>query len=184
MIYAFTGKKQSGKSTASKYLAEKLGATRINFKDALVAEIKERLPNLIQAICEIMERTEYDGNRPWTYERLVQDKPKLMRTLLQNYGTEVRRRDHEDYWVVQWLRQATKVKGDIVVDDIRFSNEAKAVTDLGGIVIRIEREGLVSSDTHASELEMNKILVDYTISVGTGDFAELYTQLDRITVKE
>lgn len=168
MIIGLTGKKQNGKSTAAQYIAEKYGFVRLNFKDALVAEIRERFPGLLQEIANIMEQTNYDGMNPWTVDRLFKDKPPLMRTLLQNYGTEVRRKDYDDYWVVQWLKKATKHQ-HVVVDDVRFLNEAQAVRDMGGVLIRIIRVDYDNTDSHSSEMEMDKIETNETISAVTGD---------------
>lgn len=50
MIIALKGFKQVGKSTAASYLEEKYGFFRVNFKDALVAEIKQNFPDLLREI--------------------------------------------------------------------------------------------------------------------------------------
>lgn len=176
MIVAFTGKKQSGKSTACAHI----GGVRINFKDALVAEIKENFPKLLEAIAKTMEQHYWEGKQ-WTVERLFTEKPPLMRALLQNYGTEVRRRDDKDYWVMKWREAVQQCDSwDIICDDVRFQNEADAVRSLGGIVIRLIREDLEHTDTHASETEMDEIVADYTISVKTGEHKKIYDQIDRI----
>lgn len=177
MIIAFTGKKQSGKSTACAYIKD---AVRANFKDALIAEIKDNFPRLLDEISTIMEQHYWDGKR-WTMDRLFSEKPPLMRALLQNYGTEVRRKDHPEYWVNKWkdaVGESTAV--DIVCDDVRFLNEAEAVRSVGGIVVRIVREDLPTNDTHSSETEMDLIKADYTISVKTGEYTKLYEQIDQI----
>lgn len=179
MIYAFTGKKQSGKSTASTYLESKISATRINFKDALLEEIEMNFPDLLQAMIDMMDKTQYDG-WGWTVDDLFREKPPIMRALLQNYGTEVRRGDEEDYWVERWKESVAEVEGDIIVDDVRFLNEAQAVKDLGGMVIKIERTDLIQTDSHSSETEMDLIIPDYTISVKTGQHDLLYRNLDFI----
>lgn len=191
MIYAFTGKKRSGKSTAAAYLAQKLpNAVRVNFKDALVEEIKQNFPDLIREITTIMDRTEYDG-WGWTVDRLVDEKPPLFRTLLQNYGTDVRRKDNQNYWIQKWLHN---VAGNcpklsdfvcdplIITDDVRFINEAKAVKNCGGVVIRIVRTDQIDQDTHSSETEMDRIETDYTIRVASGKHEKLYAELDAIVV--
>lgn len=178
MIVGFTGKKQSGKSTASKYVAHKYNLRRVNFKDALVHEIKDRFPDLLKSIIEVMERVDFNDLNPWTIDRLFQDKPPLMRSLLQNHGTNVRRMDNGNYWVNQW--KAETIGKDVVVDDVRFLNEAEAIRERGGVIIRITRLGLSSSDNHISEIEMDQITPDFTITVDTGDFATLYRQLEEI----
>jgi len=182
MIIAFTGKKQSGKSTACSYIESKVpGVVRVNFKDALIDEIKENFPQLLNAIVETMDKTEYDGVNPWSIDRLFKDKPPLMRALMQNYGTDVRRSDIQSYWTDQWIRKVISTGYKTVLcDDVRFINEEEAVRSLGGIVVRIVREDLPHTDTHASETEQDTILADYTISVKTGEHQKLYAFLDQI----
>jgi hypothetical protein len=178
LIIAFIGKKGSGKSTACEYLMTD-NTIRVNFKDALIREVKEKFPKLVQEIIDIMDKTDYDGMSPWTYERLVEEKPPLFRALLQNYGTDVCRNNNPDHWVTQY-EEAVRNLSDfrILTDDIRFVNEADAVRARGGVLIRIIRTGLESTDTHISETEQDSIEADYTIKAGTKD--ELYTQLDSV----
>jgi len=149
MIIALTGYKQSGKTEAAKFF-QKFGYQKINFKDSLIEEIKQNFPDLLQVIGDDFT-----------------NKPPAVRALLQNYGTEVRRRDNINYWVIKWLDKVTADMDatgriDYVVDDCRFLNEAKAVRDLQGIIIRIIRPGF-TGDKHQSEREMDNIKVDYTI---------------------
>lgn len=179
-LIAFTGKKRSGKSTASTYVQSKHQCERVNFKDALVHELMHNFPELIEAIAEAQEEA---TEELWTIKRLFDEKPPLMRTLMQNYGTNVRRHDYGEYWVDRWKESVWPLKltfKDIVVDDVRFLNEAQAVRELGGIVVRIVRRGQESLDTHVSEQEMDDIEPDYTIAVDSGDLAGLEKQLDDI----
>lgn len=178
-IFAFTGKKQSGKSTASTYIQNKTNAVRVNFKDALIREIQKNFPQLIEAILSKLNATDWDGMNPWTFERLVKEKPPLFRALLQNYGTEVRRADNPDYWVNEW-KVTANLHPRVICDDVRFLNEAQAVKDMGGLVIRIERYDMESADQHSSETEMDLIVPDLTIAVKTGDFDSLYNELNKL----
>jgi hypothetical protein len=50
----------------------------------------------------------------------------------------------------------------IIIDDVRFINEAEAIKDAGGIVVRIIRPGLTAMD-HESEIEQSHIIADYTL---------------------
>lgn len=177
MIVAFTGKKRHGKSRAAEYAQAKLGAVRINFKDAIVDELRENFPDLVREMCTFMEKHYWDG-KAWTFERLIEEKPPLFRALMQNYGTQVRRGDRDTYWVDEW-DERTLGYDTIVTDDARFLNEAQAVKMLGGIIIRVVREGYdTTTDTHVSETEMDSIVADYTIVAK--DLDELYAQLDVI----
>lgn len=180
MIIGFTGKKRSGKSTASEYVMQLTGGTRINFKDALVEEITNLFPDLLNAIIDTMDVVAYDGVKQWDVKRLFEEKPPLVRRLMQNYGTNVCRGDDSFYWVKRWKEKVAETTGVIIVDDVRFLNEARAVRDAGGIIIRIEREGLESEDTHQSEVEMDYIEDNFCISVKTGDFNTLYQELNKI----
>ena len=185
MIIGLTGKKRSGKTTASDYLMYRFNghlidfnSVRINFKDALLDELRANFPALLQAIADSYDHSDYDGMDPWTVDKLFREKPPMMRALLQNYGTEVRRGDDPLYWIRRWNQRAKEEQRHVITDDVRFLNEAQAVKDLGGIVVRIVREDLPSTDTHQSEAEMDQIEPDYTISVKTGEHEKLYDFLD------
>lgn len=180
MIVGFVGKKGSGKSTAAEFLEEEHGFTRHNFKDTLVAEIKHKLPLVLNEIVELMNWTEYEfngsGDEPWTVDRLFKEKPPVMRALLQNYGTEVRRADDPAYWVDAWGQLASVLsEKDLVVDDVRFENEAQAIRDMGGCLIRIVKDSFDYPvvDAHASETEQDSIIVNHEIKVKEGDLDKL-----------
>jgi hypothetical protein len=51
----------------------------------------------------------------------------------------------------------------LIIDDVRFINEAKAIYALDGIVIRINRPGLVPMK-HESERQQSRIKVDYALA--------------------
>lgn len=166
-IIAFTGKKKSGKSKAAEYLIS-LGFTPINFKDALVEELKENFPDLLKKLSEIYQMT---------IDELFKEKPPAMRSLMQNYGTDVRRKECNDYWVNKWLNKTLKIN-NIVVDDCRFLNEAQAVRTYNGKIYRINRNGY-SGDKHQSETEMDKIKIDGEID-NNGKLKDLYKKLNLI----
>ena len=78
------------------------------------------------------------------------------RRLLQQIGSAGRAYDP---WT--WV---SKMPTDqpIIIDDVRFLNEAEAIRDAGGIVVRIIRPGLTAMD-HESETEQKYIVADYTL---------------------
>lgn len=183
-LIAFTGKKGTGKSTACSYLEEKYGFTRVNFKDALIAELKQNFPDLLNVMSVHYEMT---------IDALFEEKPPMVRCLMQNYGTNVRRRDQDDCWVQQWWRSVTennytavnvletKLKHEnIAVDDCRFLNEAAAVKDLEGTIVRLIRPDMEHADQHQSETEMDSIIPDYTITLIKYDLEHLHRELDAI----
>lgn len=180
MIIGLIGFKQVGKSTAAKHL-EGRGFIRINMKDALVAELRKNFPGLLEEMCKIYDRLQPFPDRFWTVDDLFEIKPPAMRALMQHYGTEVRRGDKDSYWTDQW-EDAVQKSGTqhVVVDDVRFLNEAEAVRHQGGILIRLVRPDITSGGTHASETEQLSIVADHTIECEAGGHGKLYAALDDI----
>jgi len=177
-IIGLVGFKQVGKSTAAKYLEKKYGFTRHNFKDALVQEIKDNFPDLLT---QIVIAGRDLGFKAMNWNELFEEKPPLMRALLQNYATDVRRKDNPDYWTNQWMGKAARVPSwKIVADDVRFLNEAQAIRDGGGFIIRLVRSDILTGGTHVSETEQLEIVADHTIECDPGDHAALYRALDDI----
>lgn len=176
IIIGLTGFKGSGKSTVARYLAEEHGFKRINFKDSLIEEMLERLPNTLAEISRVCEMSVDD---------LFELKPPLMRALMSNYGTEVRRGDDVDYWVNQYLK---KVDNNlrIITDDVRFWNEYKAVKSKEGIIIRVERDDITEGGTHQSETEQIEFEADFTIKGKAGSHKEIFEQIESIldTIKQ
>lgn len=158
MIIAFTGKKRSGKTSVADALCNDTNVdavfTKINFKSALLRQAKEHFPEFLNAEAEL-----YQVN----VDQLLEQKPGSIRQFLQNYGTELFRKQTPYYWTDKWLDSIIGYN-NIVVDDLRFLNEAEVIKNVGGIIIRIVRPSLgEQGDTHASEMEMDSIVADYTI---------------------
>lgn len=92
------------------------------------------------------------------WDRVKRSTPEVRR-LLQKFGTEAGRHVHgEDCWVdlvlAPWRDNSTfsDLGYDLVVTDVRFENEARAVREAGGLVVHIRRPGLERlPGGHASE---------------------------------
>lgn len=182
-IIGFIGKKNSGKTTACNIIRGLVGGViQHNFKDALVAELRENFPGLLGEMCRVYDvAMPYKDGHLWTVDDLFKEKPPLMRFLMQEYGTEVRRGDRDDYWVAQWVNGLPPIGGGFVlVDDVRFRNEAAAVKSRGGILIRLVRKDIRGTDKHQSEVEQDSIQADYTIESGWGEEALLESELIKI----
>lgn len=172
-IIAFTGKRGNGKSTASNKVREvlegqNLTVVRINFKDGLVSTMREKLSGTLEETAKMYNMT---------VNQLFDDKPPIMRKLMQEIGTEVYRAIDNDYWVNQWKIMVEGMKDDVVVivDDVRFQNEFDAVKSLGGTVTRIvatNKEKVV--DEHQSEKEQDSFKVDTIIRANSKEELEEY----------
>lgn len=179
-VIGLVGKKQVGKSTAAAYLEQNYGFVRVNFKDALIEELKQNFPDLLRAIYNAeQELYSYPAE---SIDGLFTNKSPLIRTLMQNYGTEVCRREDPDYWTNRWVQKVWALGSDtnIVTDDVRFLNEASRLRGQAGIIIRLNRTDMTHTDSHTSETEQDSIVADYEITCVGGDHEKLYRELDDI----
>jgi len=186
MILGLTGKAGSGKTTCADYLVNKHGFVKVNFKDALVKEMLENLSDTLEAIKnDENDKLSAFSSDVLTVMDLFKLKPKVMRALMQNYGTDVRRKDSINYWVDKWNKSvaiAINDGKDVVVDDCRFLNEADAIRLAGGCIVYVnclDKKCDVGAK-HISETEMGSIETDETIDCCYGDLDCLHRSLDEI----
>jgi hypothetical protein len=109
-----------------------------------------------------------------------------LRQYLQHYGTEAHRAVFgPNFWVDNVdLSHEGKV---VVVTDVRFANEAQAVSDAGGVVVNVQGPPEVENagDGHASELPLPRALIDYYIdnSRRSDGFESLDTQVLALVIR-
>lgn len=141
MIIGFVGFIGSGKDTAADYLVNNHGFRRDSFantlKDAVAAVFGWDRILLEGRTKEAREwREQVD---PWWSDRL--NMPHLTpRWVLQQWGTDVcRNHFHDDIWIASLENKLRKTRDSIVISDVRFPNEIKAIHNAGGLVVRIKR---------------------------------------------
>jgi hypothetical protein len=141
MIIGFVGFIGSGKDTAADYLVNFHGFRRDSFantlKDAVAAIFGWDRTLLEGRTTEAREwREQVD---PWWAERLSM--PNLTpRLVLQLWGTEVCRQGfHDDIWIASIENKMRKTGDNIVISDVRFPNEIRAIHNAGGKVVRVVR---------------------------------------------
>ena len=72
----------------------------------------------------------------------------------------------------------------VIITDMRFPNELKAVKDRDGITIRVNRPQLISKDfEHESETSLDSSIFDYTIE-NDGELVDLVSKVREIMLKE
>jgi len=141
MIIGIAGFQGSGKDTIADYLQNIYGFKR----DSFAATLKDAVAAVFGWDRELLEgrTTESRAWRetvdPWWSNRL--NMPNLTpRLVLQKWGTEVARKSwHNDTWIASLENKLNRAHNDIVITDVRFPNEIKAVRNAGGIVIRVVR---------------------------------------------
>ena len=141
MIIGICGFIGSGKDTVADYL--------VNFHEFRRESFANTLKDAVAAVFG-WDRTMLEGRTkearewreqvdPWWAERL--NKPTLTpRWILQQWGTEVCRNGfHDDIWSASLENKMRKTKDNIVISDVRFPNEIKAIKNAGGQVVRVIR---------------------------------------------
>lgn len=109
------------------------------------------------------------AGRAWNDDTLAA--PRSPRQLMQLWGTEYRRHQHEAYWVNKMMHSITRARNEgcwnIVVTDVRMPNELELLRQLYGAEIwRIERPGVTlqpgahSSETTGAEFHPDAVLTN------------------------
>jgi hypothetical protein len=141
MIIGFVGFIGSGKDTAADYLVNFHEFRRDSFantlKDAVAAVFGWDRIMLEGRTAEARKWREQVDQ--WWATRL--GIPELTpRWVLQRWGTEVCRKGfHDDIWIASVENKMRKTADNIVISDVRFPNEIKAIHSAGGIVVRVKR---------------------------------------------
>jgi len=141
MIIGFVGFIGSGKDTAADYLVNFHGFRRDSFANTL----KDAVAHVFGWDRTLLEGRTSEARAwreqvdPWWAERL--EMPHLTpRWVLQYWGTEVcRQAFHDDIWIASLENKMRKTGDNIVISDVRFPNEIKAIHNADGLVIRIKR---------------------------------------------
>ena len=102
------------------------------------------------------------------------------RHMMQTLGTEWGRACiHPDFWVMIARAKTQRIMADgrsVVIDDVRFPNEAAMIRDLGGELWRIDRPGVSYNGDHSSEGGLEDITPDRVI-VNDGTIDQLLEKI-------
>ena len=165
-LIALTGTAFSGKSTIAKEL------TRYGY---VRKKMSQTLKNMLLQIPGVTEEMT-EGSLKETPQTILGGK--TPRYAMQSLGTEWGRDTiFRRIWLESWKRSIIGVP-KVVVEDLRFPNEAELIRELGGEIWRVTREEVISSD-HKSEVEMKQIRPDIVIK-NEGDLDSLHLMLTGI----
>lgn len=120
---------------------------------------------------------------------LSEMRPMTVREFLQKLGTNaIRNGLHSNTWVNALMADYECVPADRapggwdcdnwVITDVRFPNEAKAIKDKGGVIIRIDRPGIRAINAHPSETSLDQWDFDYKIANVSDTVALEFTVLN------
>ena len=144
MVYGITGGIGSGKDTFCDYAVATRFATKIGFADAL----KELCHDLTGHDYTLRTTKDMDIWPGVTGRKVLETVGAAMRSL------------NENFWVDLALEQ-TFCLNLVVIPDVRYENEVKAIRALGGKIIRIKHDGCQRTG-HESD-NWDKLDVDYEI---------------------
>lgn len=155
-IIAFSGKKESGKTTALNHVAKQLisGYTVLNFADTL----KIIVARTFVLAAEISKK---DGAIEWinAHKDYLLPCGMTVRAMLQTLGTEVFRALWEPVWLNAFRhripKEAEEGKTVVLCGDVRFPNEVALIKELGGNIIRLTRDPNNGADQHESETALD-----------------------------
>lgn len=89
--------------------------------------------------------------------------PMTVREFLQKLGTDALRNGlHDNVWVNALMADYTE-DSNWIITDTRFANEAMAIKQKDGIIIRIDRPGVKPINDHPSEVGLDNWNFDYKI---------------------
>ena len=173
MLIGLAGPKRSGKTLAAEYLAEVYGFHHDSFAAPLrrfACDVLGLTPAELEAIKEspVAWLDDSSDGRPQVTPR----------RFLQLVGTEFGRNlIHPHLWVRACLRRV-EGQANVVISDCRFGNEARAIRERGGIVVRLNGRGELA-DKHISEVPLHASLVDFEVD-NSGDVRWLHEQLNTL----
>lgn len=172
MIVGFAGYKQVGKDTAS---------TASCFADWHHYALARPLRAVCTAVFGWSAPQMANGSKE-TVDEFWGVSP---RQAMQAIGTELFRErltslfpEVGNVWVRRMVLEYERVRDagqSMVITDVRFPDEARAVQELGGIVIRIDRPGYTAGP-HASERKVDEIRADFRIR-NDGTVSELHDRV-------
>lgn len=171
MLIGLGYKARSGKDTVADYLEKEYSYYRHSFAFQLKA--------LLWFLFGIDDELLISGDKN-TYIPLW---GMTVREMLQKIGTDALRNNFDkDIWVKLAFKDILDGENQVFTD-VRFENEAKAIKEKGGILIRIDRDNeqlTGPTATHQSESELDEFSDWDYILVNNGTLQDLYDGIDTI----
>lgn len=183
MVIGLIGNAGSGKSTLANRLSTEISSREPYFMGRIRrVSFSTPVKNIVAYAFGLSPQVldEYK-NKPlpvWPYV--------TTRELFQQVGTDMFRDKYPDIWVnflLKSLHEGVEWPNNfiVIVDDVRFENEAEAIKKIGGLLIKIEtRLPEFPVYKHSSETELNKIIPDVVIhrkdthyNVSIGELADV-----------
>lgn len=179
MIIGLSGYARSGKDEAAKVLVEEFGFKRVAFADKLREFLYVLNPDIrsesgydVWDVQGVIDHYGWDGYKEGEYAQPI-------RQYLQRLGTEAGRQVLWDsIWIDAALHDVNQFD-NIVVTDCRFPNEAGAIRERGGMVWRINRDGVGPANDHPSETSLDNYPDFHQYLSNDGTLTEFHNNVAR-----
>jgi energy-coupling factor transporter ATP-binding protein EcfA2 len=161
-IIGICGKAGHGKTTLGNMLAGHLRPKH----DVSIVPFAEPLKNIVTNVLGVDAAALKD---PLLKEVPVEPWGMSPRRLLQIIGTDMFRKHLcSDVWIKvagERVKRAHDAGRLVIIDDVRFDNEAEWVRSNGGMVLRVSRDASVGTNhtEHVSESGVSKSLIDVEV---------------------
>lgn len=180
-IIGVTGLSRSGKDTIATHIVEKYNYKRMAFADSLKAACALLLNRPLIDM--------YEGDR----ESIMPEWGFSIREFLQDQGTRALREFPQDgninkaigdkFHIIRTFMEIGNISktnqyNGVVISDLRFENEAGFVRGSGGIIIKVERDGLKKM-SHVSEAGITLTESDFIVQ-NNSSLEDLFTKVDGI----
>jgi hypothetical protein len=174
-LIGLIGYKRSGKNTVADVLAEEFAYRPIAFADALreaVLALDPIIGTFPLTVGDVLQTAEWRLSEVLDaigYEK-AKEIPEVRR-VYQRFGTDAIRKLDADFWLRIGTQRidailsgaADRAEGkfdatgaSVVVTDVRFPNEADAIRERGGYIVRVVRPGFEPEDgAHESETALD-----------------------------
>lgn len=180
ILLGISGKRGAGKDLLASYFVNKYGFLKVSFAEELKRQVREHFNLTTEhtdgALKEVMLADYLKGKYHDSMGNLVIEYW-TPRDIMVAYGQFFRQFDR-DWWIKQAFK---KIEGfevmaergvatnyaRFVISDLRFKNEAEAIKEKGGIVVRLERKPELNiykgALTDVSETDLDDYDFDLTL---------------------
>lgn len=179
MIISFSGRKGSGKTSASELLVNTYGFIKVSFADPLKQILSELYNiNLVDFYDPIKKENKFDTPVVWDKKKCSSlskiinedieynnDVRKLMsiRECLQYIGTDVLKKHKANFHIIKTLELISDDTKNYCFDDCRFIDELRFLQENGAICVFIIRPNNFDISNHSSEVDLNWTMFDYIL---------------------
>lgn len=158
-ILAFSGRKQSGKSTSAEFVESLLSGRRnaISYKTYSFADPlkKDICINILGLTYEQCYGSDEDKNTPTDLE--WEGKKLTAREAMEIIGTDIFRKLKNNVWVDATINKIKQESLDLaIIPDCRFPNEVDTILKHNGYVIRLSRDYFGSNSNSERALDIDK----------------------------